>query len=387
MRIGHYVSVVAGQKGFENNVSGHIQVPMKAMELLRDAGHEVHLITNAFGPERSLPDCLPRDVPVHYVADGRRRGGVLERTGSHAQGIHPMRTLRQMRQIVSIARETDLDVLHSYGVNRSAQLPGVLRMLGLKIPSVGTLATAQFPERLPKPLSRALWKRVGAVLTATNYVRDLCARHGVTTRIVRHGVIRDLRAELGDDRPGERNRVLFWRDPTRENGADVVMRVYEALASRHPSVRFTMAVRPHWAEIPGIDAWAERFDNVEVLRFPYEKDVTLPKLMFESLCVLMPIREMSIQPQLVIAESMAVGVPVLATDKGSTPELFEHGRSGMLFPEGDAEAATSMLDGFLGDRSAAEAMGEAAEKTLRRSWNWDRYVEDVTAVYRELGVR
>ena len=165
------------------------------------------------------------------------------------------------------------------------------------------------------------------------------------------------------------------------------MRVYEALASRHPSVRFTMAVRPHWAEIPGIDAWADRFDNVEVLRFPYENGVTLPKLMFESLCVLMPIREMSIQPQLVIAESMAVGVPVLATDKGSTPELFEHGRSGMLFPEGDAAAATSMLDGFLGDRSAAEAMGEAAEKTLRRSWNWDRYVEEVTAVYRELGVR
>ena len=59
----------------------------------------------------------------------------------------------------------------------------------------------------------------------------------------------------------------------------------------------------------------------------------------------------------------------------------------MLVPEGDAEAATSMLDGLLGDRSAAEAMGEAAEKALRRSWNWDRYVEDVTAVYRELGAR
>ena len=71
-----------------------------------------------------------------------------------------------------------------------------LRMLGLKIPSVGTLATAQFPERIPRPLSRALWKRVGTVLTATNYVHDLCAQYGVTTRIVRHGVVRDLRAEL-----------------------------------------------------------------------------------------------------------------------------------------------------------------------------------------------
>lgn len=387
MRIGHYVSVVAGQRGFENNVSGHIQLPLRAMELLAEAGHEVHLITNEFGDDRSLPDCLPKAAKVHYVADGRRRGKVLERKGGFGKGFHPMRTVRQMSQILRIARDEKLDVFHAYGVNRSAQLPGALRMMGLKTPTVGTLATARFPERIPGVLSRALWDRVDVVLTATEFVQSKCASNGVDVRLLRHGVIRDLKHELGSDTPGERNRVLFWRDPSPENGADIVMKVYENLAAKHPNVRFTMAIRPHWREIPGIDEWANRFENVEVLRFPYEKGVTLPKLMFESLCVLMPIREMSIQPQLVIAESMAVGVPVLATDKDSTPELFEHGKGGMLLPEGDVDAATTMLDQLLRDRPRLNTMGIAAQRAIEDEWNWDHYVEQLTAIYREIGVK
>ena len=38
MKIGVYVSVIAGQKGFENNVSGHIQVPLRSIEELQKAG-------------------------------------------------------------------------------------------------------------------------------------------------------------------------------------------------------------------------------------------------------------------------------------------------------------------------------------------------------------
>jgi glycosyltransferase involved in cell wall biosynthesis len=387
MRIGHYVSVVSGQKGFENNVSGHIQLPLRAMELLANAGHEVHLITNEFGDDRSMPNCLPKSAKVHYVADGRNRGNVLERKGDFGSGFHPTRTIRQMKQMLTIAREEKFDVFHAYGVNRSAQLPGALRMMGLKVPTVGTLATAQFPERFPKPISNALWKRVDAVLTATEFIQRKCQRHGVNVRLLRHGVIRDLAAELGDDTPGERNRVLFWRDPSPENGVDVVMTTFENLAAKHPDVRFTMAIRPHWNEVPGIDEWAGRFDNIEVLRFPYKDGVTLPKIMFESLCVLMPIREMSIQPQLVIAESMTVGVPVIATDKDSTPELFEHGTSGMLFPEGDAEAATAALDDLLRDRPRLEAMGVHARSAIEQGWNWDHYVDELVEIYREIGVK
>ena len=144
MRIGHYVSVVSGQKGFENNVSGHIQVPLHAMRLLRDAGHEVHLITNRFGPERSLPNCLPEGVPVHLVDDARDRGGILERTSGQKGGVRLLTLLRQARQIRDIAHQSRFDVLHVHGFNRTAYLAGGLKMLGLRPPAVATVRNRVF---------------------------------------------------------------------------------------------------------------------------------------------------------------------------------------------------------------------------------------------------
>ena len=75
MKIGVYVSVIAGQKGFENNVSGHIQVPLRAIEEMRNEGHDVHLITNEFGEDRSLPFCLPKNIKMHLPASHLRHKG------------------------------------------------------------------------------------------------------------------------------------------------------------------------------------------------------------------------------------------------------------------------------------------------------------------------
>ncbi len=57
MKIGVIVSAIDGQEGYENNVSGHIQVPLRSCNELLDAGHDVQLITNEFGEGRSLPFC------------------------------------------------------------------------------------------------------------------------------------------------------------------------------------------------------------------------------------------------------------------------------------------------------------------------------------------
>ena len=148
MKIGVYVSVIAGQKGFENNVSGHIQVPFRSIEELQRAGHEVHLITNEFGEDRSLPFCLATDMNIHFVTDARDRGGVLERTGQQESGFSFLRLNKQVSEIKRICNEQELEVLHLFGYNRTAHLAGGLRLFGLQIPVVVTMFGAIFPERL-----------------------------------------------------------------------------------------------------------------------------------------------------------------------------------------------------------------------------------------------
>ena len=381
MKIGHYVSVVSGQKGFERNVSGHIQVPLHAMALLRDAGHDVHLITNEFGPERSMPACTPEGIGIHYVVDPRNRGGILERTSGQGRGVRLGDMRRFVRQIKDLQQEHGFDLLHVWGFNRTAHLGGLLSLLGLQCPTVATLFAGYMPERHGW-LIRPLWRRLRAVMTATSFVKDVLDAHGISTHLVPHGIVRDLRDELpADFTPRARHRVLFWRDLSVANGADVTMAVYDRLAPKYPDVSFDLAIRPHWDELEGVDELAERHANVSVHRFPYPPGVTLPGLLFESLCVLMPIRDMSIDPQFVVAESLACGAAVITTDQRSNPELVEPGANGDLVPLGDVDATTEALDRLLADRGALVRMGEEAARRLPAHMTWDRFLEQTMAVY------
>ncbi len=381
MKIGVYVSAAAVQRGYERNVSGHIQIPMRSLELLRAAGHDARLLTNWYDEEtHTLPACAPSDVPIHLIEDARVRGSVHESKGAHRKGVRVGSLRRQIGQLLSISRDESFDVLHLYGVNRTAHLGGLLKVLGLRAPVVCTMFRADFPERFGV-LTKQLWKRVDALVTATEFVRKNIQGAGLDATIIRHGIVRDLRAEVEDESIGAKNRVLFWRDPSENNGADICAKVYDALAPKYPDISFNLAIRPHWAEVEGLDELAARHPNVNVYRFPYEPGITLPKLVLESLCVLLPFRRMTICPQLAIAESLAVGVPVVATDLWSNNELITPGRNGDLVPVGDVNATIAAVEGVIKDRDHALQMGRDAAVDLRAQWNWDDYVDETVAVY------
>jgi glycosyltransferase involved in cell wall biosynthesis len=373
MKVAHFVPIIASKPGFESNVSGHVQVPMHSLRLLRDAGHDVHLITNPLTEDRPVwPNVLPDGIGMHFVDDGRRRSPVVDGVTEPTHGIHPGRLLRQMGQIKRIAREQQFDVLHFFGFARTAHLAVILRRGGLKTPMVMTLFNGDRSRGILSRIGRRAWTRVMPMVTATRYVASMCADQGVETTVIRHGPVRDLRGELNGHVAEPTDRVLFWRDASFENGADVCIRAYDALAAKHRDVQMEFAVRPHWSEVEGLEALAARHPNVHIHRFPYPPGVTLPGLVLGSLCVVMPFRAQSVQPQLVIVESMAGGVPVVASDLCSTNELIEHGRTGMLVPVGDAEATTAALDEMLRDRAATRAMGERGRRLRARRLKRER---------------
>ena len=383
MKIGHFVSVVAGQVGFERNVSGHIQVPLYGMKLLKDEGHEVHLITNEFDDNRTLPTCLPKDVQVHLVIDARKRQGVLERTTGEGSGINPTKLYRQVAQIKRICHEEQFDLLHLYGFNRTAHLAGGLRMMGLRIPVVVTMFGTFFPERFSS-ITKRLWRRVDAVVTATEYTVHKLEREHIQVTRIKHGVMRDIVAEYGDKPLEPPMRVLFWRDLTVENGADVTLAAYDKLAEKYPDIHFELAVRKHWNEIPDASDITRKHSNVVIRRFPYENGISLPQLLLESICVVMPIRDISINPQLVIVETLAAGIPIITTDHRSNPEIVQDGVTGFLVPLDDVEATTAAIDGMLADRQGTLEMGRRAKEDIAKRWNWDCYVSEIECVYKRV---
>tara|TARA_A100001037_G_scaffold304562_1_gene341752 strand:- start:239 stop:1399 length:1161 start_codon:yes stop_codon:yes gene_type:complete len=383
MKIGIFVSAISGQKGFEKNVSGHIQVPLQSITELVNGGHEVHLITNSFSEDRSIPFCLPDGIKIHYVADARNRGGILERKSNQKESVNLFKLLRQVSSMKQICKDEQFDVLHVFGYNRTAYLAGGLRLFGLKTPVVVTMFAAYFPEKFSF-LKRILWNRISSVVTATSYVQSTLTKQGIETKQVRHGIIRKIDEEHDGSELSVKHRVLFWRDLTVHNGADVALAAYLALANKYPDVQFDFAVRPHWDELKDVDSIIEDYPNICLYRFPYQDGITLPKLLLESICVMMPIRDISIDPQLVIAESLAVGVPVIATDQRSNPEFVIENETGKLIPLDDNHSAIDALDAILSNRENALKMGEDAKSYIEKNWNWKNYVNEIVDVYRRV---
>ena len=65
-------------------------------------------------------------------------------------------------------------------------------------------------------------------------------------------------------------------------------------------------------------------------------------------------------PSLAVAEAMACGLPVIATDVGGLPDTVKPGRNGLLVPVGDSEAACDAIEQLWRDPGVLSTMGRAA---------------------------
>jgi glycosyltransferase involved in cell wall biosynthesis len=80
-----------------------------------------------------------------------------------------------------------------------------------------------------------------------------------------------------------------------------------------------------------------------------------------------------------ILESMACGVPVIASNVGGVSEIIENGYNGMLVEPNSSEAITNSITKLLEDPSLQHTMGQRAIETIKTKFSWSvnlkKYIE------------
>jgi glycosyltransferase involved in cell wall biosynthesis len=126
---------------------------------------------------------------------------------------------------------------------------------------------------------------------------------------------------------------------------------------RRPRLRLAGA-GPLAAELKAWCAGLHHPDRVEILEF-----VEHPERFLAGLDVL-------VMPSfaegfgLAAAEAQAAGVPVVAADASSLPEIVVDGETGLLVPPGDAEALAAALRRLLDDAAWARRLGQAGRERI-----------------------
>lgn len=85
-----------------------------------------------------------------------------------------------------------------------------------------------------------------------------------------------------------------------------------------------------------------------------------------------------------VLESMASGVPVVATSVGSIPEMIEDGVDGILIPSGDERALTEALVTLEENPERRAAIGMRARKKVVERYSEKRMVEEYADLFRGL---
>lgn len=394
LRIGIYLSGLGTRRGYENNVSGHVQVPIRSAELLRRAGHSVELITPELQQGEVYPSLLPVDLRVHHVVAARKTitavpevdvpGGRATMRRSEPTGrVLLLRALRQARQIRDLAKDRQLDLLHVFGGERSVDFASFLSAMHLGIPIVATLVSS-LRQRSSIVKHGLAWRRIDRVIVPSRTLVDSARSRGAEPIVLGHGVIRDLLSETpsGTSR-GSGRRVLFWREASLKNGADVCRDVFDQLAPQYRDWIFEMAVRPCSDTVPGLGHLADRHSNVVLYEFPYPAGLSIAELVTRADLILLPFRTTTITPQLAIAESLYAGIPVVTTSVDANPELIVTGENGVLVPPGDVDATTMAVQRLIEGGHVLKRMAEKARPMFQANWNWNSFVDDVVSVYSE----
>jgi glycosyltransferase involved in cell wall biosynthesis len=89
----------------------------------------------------------------------------------------------------------------------------------------------------------------------------------------------------------------------------------------------------------------------------------------------------------VLLESMAAGVPVVATRVGGTPEAVEHDETGLLVPPGDPQGLATAIAQVIADAQLAARLGAAGRRAVLERFSMERMVHATEQLYLNLLVQ
>lgn len=172
----------------------------------------------------------------------------------------------------------------------------------------------------------------------------------------------------------------------RGKGQDVVIRALPLVRREFPDVRLLIvgaddrqAMRGSFTE--ELKLLARELAVEENVIFAGQRS-DMPAVMASATVFALPSDE---EPfGLVFAEAMAMRKPVVALDNGGTPEVVDHGRSGLLSAPGDQRGLASNILTLLRDPELARRMGDYGRAQVEARFTADRMATEVGRVYASL---
>jgi phosphatidyl-myo-inositol alpha-mannosyltransferase len=350
------------------DVPGGVQQHIRDLaEALTGLGHEVSVISPA-DDDTPLPDYVVsagRAVPVPY-------------NGSVARLAFGFLSASRVRRWV---KEGAFDVLHVH--EPAAPSLSLLACWVADGPIVATVHTAMPRSRVMHasyPVLRTALEKVNGWIAVSEAARTtMVERTGGDAVLIPNGVTvrRYEKASPLPGWPGQGGALGFLgRMDEPRKGLDVLLRAFETLGGQRPGLRLLIAG-------PG-----DREDVIEKVPASLRERVILlgqvseddKARVYHSVDVFCAPNTGGESFGIVLAEAMAAGAPIAASDLDAFRQVLRGGRAGELFETGDPYALAAAAGRLLDDQQRRALLSAAASEAVR-AYDWPVVARDVVQVY------
>ncbi|MEE2691321.1 MAG: glycosyltransferase family 4 protein [Pseudomonadota bacterium] len=188
------------------------------------------------------------------------------------------------------------------------------------------------------------------------------------------------------------NEILFVGRFDRHKGADILLRAFAELAAKRPEISLTFA-GPNTRVMKVGDRELSCAEFVSSIMPPSsaERVRFLGAVPFEELAPLRARAFLTVVPSRVetfgnaLAEALAHGCPVVATNAGAFPEILRDGVDGLLAANEDAPSFARAIERLLDDPALAASLGASGRNRIESKYAPDRVAAMYLDYFRAVG--
>lgn len=313
--------------------------------------------------------------------------------------LYKPHTFRQILKLAAHMRTHRTQILHSYNFYSNVVSIPAARLAGVPV----VFASIRDQGVYLSPLQRRLHKWVGRladkVLVNADSIGDWLIQEGfqaekiVTIRngldigeFMRTKTGSGIRREYGI--APETPLVMMLSRLNPHKGIDDYLKAAALVSRRHPQARFLVIGEKLQTNKGVISTDTSYHANLRQLAddlglsgkvFFTGRRFDVASIMAEAAVSVLPSYSEGIPNSLM--ESMAAGVPVVATQIGGIPELIEHGESGFLVPAKSPEALAARIETLLKDKALACRFSRAGKQVIQKHFSMEAMIKDTQNLY------
>ncbi len=342
---------------------------------------------------------------VHFACL-KRWGDLLE--GIEASGnplseytinrLYGGNALRQQLRLARDLRRSRIDIVHTYGFYTNVFGIPAARLAGVKAIVASIRDTGDHLSVMQRRVHRLVCRFADGILVNSDAILQRLVQEGYSPqriRVIPNGI--DVARFSGKSERG-RLRLEFGFPPgaplvavlsrlSRLKGVEYFLEAAATIATRFPEVRFAVVGESRVAEngeiVQGayrreLEAYADRLGLKGRVAFTGVR-LDVPELLAEMTVSVLP--SLSEGLSNTILESMAAGVPVVATEVGGNPEAVQHGVTGLLVPPRDSEALARAIIALIENRDLATRLAQAGRQHIIERFSNIRMVHETERFY------